>query len=254
MRWALAGVADTVKLQVGIAHARFNGLLRRIQTSSRTQSRWSPPAPSCNPHGVRNKPRPGSTVTRSGLATRELHNVSGRLPQASRADLRDRDRDAVLGLPEGSFGYSLADDLLSGMGLAIGYPVALSAPGRRRQPGASPVGRALPRRPQLWSRMYIAHVLVLPRLIGGLSRPPPGAGGLPPPHAVRSARASERATRSSACPPSPVRRPLPRAVLAVAASLFLFGGWCRSTRSGSGGRTRWEAAPTGPSPIGTWGG
>ena len=33
-----------------------------------------------------------------------------------------------LTLPEGYLGYSLADDLLSGMGLAIGYAVALSIP------------------------------------------------------------------------------------------------------------------------------
>src|SRR5205823_5209887 len=34
----------------------------------------------------------------------------------------------LLTLPEGYLGYSLADDLLSGMGLAIGYAVALSFP------------------------------------------------------------------------------------------------------------------------------
>src|SRR3954464_4352776 len=34
----------------------------------------------------------------------------------------------MLALPEGYLGYSLVDDLLSGMGLAIGYAVALSVP------------------------------------------------------------------------------------------------------------------------------
>ena len=34
----------------------------------------------------------------------------------------------VLALLEGYLGYSLVDDLLSGMGLAIGYGVALSIP------------------------------------------------------------------------------------------------------------------------------
>src|SRR5436305_2326287 len=34
----------------------------------------------------------------------------------------------MLTLPEGYLGYSLVDDLLSGMGLAIGYGVAASVP------------------------------------------------------------------------------------------------------------------------------
>jgi quinol---cytochrome-c reductase cytochrome b subunit len=53
-------------------------------------------------------------------------------------------------LLEGYLGYSLVDDLLSGMGLAIGYSVAF------------------PGDPHFESRMYIAHVLLLPLLIGGL--------------------------------------------------------------------------------------
>jgi ubiquinol-cytochrome c reductase cytochrome b subunit len=77
---------------------------------------------------------------------------------------------SMLGLVllEGYLGYSMADDLLSGMGLAIGYSVALSVP----VIGASLAnviwdGR-FPGTSAFWSRMYIGHVLILPMLIGGL--------------------------------------------------------------------------------------
>ena len=54
---------------------------------------------------------------------------------------------AMLGLSllEGFAGYSLADDLLSGMGLAIAYSVARLDPVRRREPRRPDLGRAVPR-------------------------------------------------------------------------------------------------------------
>jgi ubiquinol-cytochrome c reductase cytochrome b subunit len=71
-------------------------------------------------------------------------------------------------LLEGYLGYSMVDDLLSGMGLAIGYSVALSIP----IVGASLANLlwdgAFPGTSAFWSRMYIGHVLILPLLIGGL--------------------------------------------------------------------------------------
>ena len=69
---------------------------------------------------------------------------------------------------EGFAGYSLIDDLLSGMGLAIAYGVASSIPligGDFAQlvwDGPFPGGEAFS------SRLYIAHVFVLPALIAGL--------------------------------------------------------------------------------------
>jgi quinol---cytochrome-c reductase cytochrome b subunit len=74
----------------------------------------------------------------------------------------------ALALFEAYLGYSLVDDLLSGMGLAIGYAVGLSIPvvgGNLMSllfDGRFPGGDAL------WPRMYITHVLLLPLLIGGL--------------------------------------------------------------------------------------
>ena len=49
-----------------------------------------------------------------------------------------------LALLEGYLGYSLVDDLLSGMGLAIGYSVALSIPFIGANLGTADLGRAVP--------------------------------------------------------------------------------------------------------------
>jgi ubiquinol-cytochrome c reductase cytochrome b subunit len=73
-----------------------------------------------------------------------------------------------LAMLEGFAGYSLVDDLLSGMGLAIAYGVAASIPligGSFAQlvwDGPFPGGEAFS------SRLYIAHVFLLPVLIAGL--------------------------------------------------------------------------------------
>jgi quinol---cytochrome-c reductase cytochrome b subunit len=73
-----------------------------------------------------------------------------------------------ISLLEGYLGYSLADDLLSGMGLAIGYAVALSMPFIGANLGLLIWGGQFPGDPDFWSRMYIAHVLIFPVIIGGL--------------------------------------------------------------------------------------
>jgi ubiquinol-cytochrome c reductase cytochrome b subunit len=73
-----------------------------------------------------------------------------------------------LALLEGYLGYSLVDDLLSGMGLAIGYSVVLSIPFFGANLGALIWGGPFPGTPAFWSRMYIAHVFLLPVLIGTL--------------------------------------------------------------------------------------
>jgi ubiquinol-cytochrome c reductase cytochrome b subunit len=72
----------------------------------------------------------------------------------------------MLSLLEAYMGYSLVDDLLSGMGLAIGYSVGLSLP----FVGANLMGWLFhgpyPGQAAFWPRMYIAHVLLFPLLIG----------------------------------------------------------------------------------------
>ncbi|MFL5894645.1 MAG: cytochrome bc complex cytochrome b subunit [Thermoleophilaceae bacterium] len=71
-------------------------------------------------------------------------------------------------LLEGYLGYSMVDDLLSGMGLAIGYSVALSVPFIGGNMALAIWGGPYPGAPEFESRMYIAHVLILPILIGTL--------------------------------------------------------------------------------------
>jgi ubiquinol-cytochrome c reductase cytochrome b subunit len=67
-----------------------------------------------------------------------------------------------ISLLEGYLGYSLADDLLSGMGLAIGYGVGLSLPIIGGPMTLAIFGAPFPGKPIFWSRMYIAHVFLIP--------------------------------------------------------------------------------------------
>ncbi|MGI8630500.1 MAG: cytochrome bc1 complex cytochrome b subunit [Solirubrobacteraceae bacterium] len=73
-----------------------------------------------------------------------------------------------ISLLEGYLGYSIVDDLLSGIGLAIGYGVALSVPVIGGPLGTLIWGAPFPGRHEFESRMYIAHVFLLPVLIGSL--------------------------------------------------------------------------------------
>jgi ubiquinol-cytochrome c reductase cytochrome b subunit len=74
----------------------------------------------------------------------------------------------IVALIEGYAGYSMVDDLLSGMGLAIGYSVLMSVPvvganlAQLIWDGPYPGSHAFE------SRLYIAHVLLFPIVIGGL--------------------------------------------------------------------------------------
>lgn len=74
----------------------------------------------------------------------------------------------VLAVVEGYAGYSLLDDLLSGMGLAIGNAVALSIPVVGGQLGTLVWGGRFPGAEAFASRLFIAHVLIFPVLIGSL--------------------------------------------------------------------------------------
>ncbi|HEX4691136.1 MAG TPA: cytochrome b N-terminal domain-containing protein [Solirubrobacteraceae bacterium] len=73
-----------------------------------------------------------------------------------------------IALVEGYLGYSLVDDLLSGMGLAIGYSVLLSVPVIGGNLGELLWGAPFPGDPAFESRMYIAHVLLIPGLLAVL--------------------------------------------------------------------------------------
>jgi ubiquinol-cytochrome c reductase cytochrome b subunit len=69
---------------------------------------------------------------------------------------------------EGYLGYSLVDDLLSGMGLAIGYGVGLSLPVLGGPMTLAIFGAPFPGATHFISRMFIMHVFVLPALLATL--------------------------------------------------------------------------------------
>jgi quinol---cytochrome-c reductase cytochrome b subunit len=74
----------------------------------------------------------------------------------------------ALALPEGYAGYSMVDDLLSGMGLAIGYGVGLSIPLLGGPLTVLLFGGPMPGGGVLFSRLFILHVFVMPVAIGSL--------------------------------------------------------------------------------------
>ena len=71
----------------------------------------------------------------------------------------------MVALLEGFLGYSLVDDLLSGMGLAIANAVALSIPFVGSNIGALAWDGPFPGGVNFFPRMYILHVFLLPALI-----------------------------------------------------------------------------------------
>jgi ubiquinol-cytochrome c reductase cytochrome b subunit len=72
------------------------------------------------------------------------------------------------GVLEGFAGYSLPDDLLSGMGLAIAYGVALSLPFLGGDVGSVLWDGQYPGSGAIESRLYILHVFVLPAVMATL--------------------------------------------------------------------------------------
>jgi len=74
----------------------------------------------------------------------------------------------MLALLEAYIGYSMVDDLLSGMGLVIGYSVGLSIPFVGGNLMAWLFHGPFPGQGVFWPRMYILHVFLFPLLIGGL--------------------------------------------------------------------------------------
>ena len=74
----------------------------------------------------------------------------------------------MLAILEGFAGYSLVDDLLSGMGLAIAYSVALSVPLVGAQLGYLVWGGPFPGNHSFLARLEIVHVLILPAALATL--------------------------------------------------------------------------------------
>src|ERR1041384_1003977 len=71
----------------------------------------------------------------------------------------------MLTLLEAYLGYSLVDDLLSGMGLVIGYSVGLSIPFVGANLMSWLFHGPFPGTDVLWPRMYVAHVFLFPVLM-----------------------------------------------------------------------------------------
>jgi ubiquinol-cytochrome c reductase cytochrome b subunit len=72
----------------------------------------------------------------------------------------------VFALLEAYIGYSLVDDLMSGMGLAIGYSVGLALPFVGGPIMTWLFDGPFPGGEPLWARLYIVHTLLFPVLIG----------------------------------------------------------------------------------------
>jgi ubiquinol-cytochrome c reductase cytochrome b subunit len=68
----------------------------------------------------------------------------------------------MLAILEGFAGYSLVDDLLSGMGLAIAYGVAFSIPGIGAQLAYLVWGGQFPGSERFFARLEIVHVFLIP--------------------------------------------------------------------------------------------
>jgi len=127
-------------------------------------------------------------------------------------------------LLEGYLGYSMVDDLLSGMGLAIGYAVALSVPFVGGNLALGIWGAPYPGDPSFESRMYIMHVLILPVLIGVLISVHLALVALRHHTQFRRAgRLSERGVLGVPTFPGQAPRSL-GLLFGVAAVLFLLGG------------------------------
>jgi ubiquinol-cytochrome c reductase cytochrome b subunit len=74
----------------------------------------------------------------------------------------------ALAILEGFAGYSLPDDLLSGIGLAIAWAVAMSIPLVGGPLATALWGGRFPGTTSLESRLYIAHVFVIPAILAAL--------------------------------------------------------------------------------------
>jgi ubiquinol-cytochrome c reductase cytochrome b subunit len=129
----------------------------------------------------------------------------------------------VLALLEGFLGYTLVDDLMSGMGLAIAYSVGLSIPFVGANVMEWLFGGPFPGAASLWPRLYVAHVLLFPILIGLLLSAHLALVVLRHHTQFRSRRATERALVGVPTWPGQAPRSL-GLMVAVAGVLFLLGG------------------------------
>jgi ubiquinol-cytochrome c reductase cytochrome b subunit len=182
-----------------------------------------------------------STTVKAGLLIRQTHHWAANVFVAAivlhlfrifftGAYRKPRDLTYLIGvtmllvtLLEAYLGYSLVDDLLSGMGLAIGYSVGLSLPFVGANVMSLLFHGPFPGSHALWPRMYIAHVLLLPVLIGSLLAAHLVLVALRHHTQFRRRRETERQVVGVPLWPGQAPRSLGLA-FAVAGVLFLLGG------------------------------
>jgi ubiquinol-cytochrome c reductase cytochrome b subunit len=129
----------------------------------------------------------------------------------------------LVSLLEGYLGYSLADDLLSGMGLAIGYAVAMSIPFVGANLAALVWDGPFPGSHAFFPRMYIVHVLVIPLLLATLLAVHLALVALKHHTQFRGRRVTER--KLVGVPTFPGQAPRSLGLFAATAGvLFLLGG------------------------------
>jgi ubiquinol-cytochrome c reductase cytochrome b subunit len=129
----------------------------------------------------------------------------------------------VLALLEAYMGYSLVDDLMSGMGLFIGYSVGMSIPFVGANVMEWLFGGAWPGAETLWPRLYVAHVLLFPVLIGTLLAAHLVLVALRHHTQFKQRRETERVVVGVPTWPGQTPRSL-ALMLSVAGVLFLLGG------------------------------
>ena len=140
----------------------------------------------------------------------------------------------ILAIFNGFAGYSLLDDQLSGTGLRIAYSIALSIPVAGTWLASLLFGGEFPG-PDIISRLYVIHILLLPALIAVLLgvhlalvvrhkhtqfAGPGRRGGQ---RRRRAAVADATPSRRSACSSSPPRCCPPSAALAQINPIWLYG-------------------------------
>jgi quinol---cytochrome-c reductase cytochrome b subunit len=129
----------------------------------------------------------------------------------------------MLAVLEGFLGYSLVDDLMSGMGLAIAYSVAMSIPVIGGNVALAIWGAPFPGAEEFSQRIYILHVLLIPVAIGLLIAA--HLGFLVMRHHTQFAQRRETEQRAVGVPLWPGYVPRTLGVLfGTAAVLFLLGG------------------------------
>jgi ubiquinol-cytochrome c reductase cytochrome b subunit len=129
----------------------------------------------------------------------------------------------ILALLEGFAGYSLLDDLLSGMGLVIAYSASMSIPLIGGDVTFLIWGDQFPGSDDFISRLFIAHVLIFPVIIGALIAIHLLMIALPHHTHFRGGGATERNVVGTPTWPGYALRSL-GLLFATAGVLFLLGG------------------------------